>query len=86
MFFTLVEGQTRLVQHLSAVLSPFRASSEAGMMLTIPPNHPALTEAVSQWLSAHHVCVPVCCLCFMLFVFYRLLFVLYCLFYIVCFV
>ena len=62
MFFTLVEGQTRLVQHLSAVLSPFRASSEAGMMLTIPPNHPALTEAVSQWLSAHHVCVPVCLL------------------------
>ena len=78
MFFTLVEGQTRMVQHLSAVLSPFRASSEAGMLLTIPPNHPALTEAVSQWLSVHHVCILVCLLfvlcylfivvCFMLFV------------------
>ena len=57
MFFTLVEGQIRLVNHLSAVMSPFGASSEAGMLLAMPPNHPSLSEAVAQWLSVHHVCL-----------------------------
>ena len=64
MFFTLVEGQIRLVNHLSGVLSPFGASSDAGMLLTMPPNHPALSEAVAQWLSAHHVCILVNLCCF----------------------
>jgi len=55
-FFTLVEGQFRLVQYLSGVLAPFSGSSEAGRLSTAPPTHPALSEAVAQWLSAHHVC------------------------------
>ena len=63
-FFTLVEGQIRLVNHLSAVMSPFGASSEAGMLLAMPPNHPSLSEAVAQWLSVHHVCLFICVICF----------------------